>query len=122
MPIFVLMGEPEGRDLFFLDDVSQKIFGFSKIGPSETCCFLWAPVNSGASEIPLSLRFPLEIYRPRFCEHRQAANLDVSATQYVPSAQLALSSPGASKTLADLSALLRLRGRYLEDTPVFAEA
>ena len=35
---------------------------------------------------------------------------------------LALPSTGASKTLADLSALLRLRGRYLEDTPVFAEA
>ena len=33
-----------------------------------------------------------------------------------------LSSPGVSETLADLSALLRLRGRYLEDTPVFAEA
>jgi len=49
--------------------IFRKITGFSRIG------LLELPLHSGQSEIALSLRFPPEIYRLRFCEHYQKGKL-----------------------------------------------
>ena len=68
---------------------------------------------AGTADNGLKQHFSLRSKRRKHC---QAPN------PYASKMHPVLSSPGASETLADLSALLCLRGHYLEDTPVFAEA